>query len=82
MQEAYTFNTIEEYASYLKTHSESAAPIPKLTDQVAESVKQTLKRHSRDEINKAVNQAYEDVLVLFYLHQQVNSKHVSENRYC
>ena len=40
LQEAHAFNTIGEYVRHLKTQPESAAPINKLTDQVAESVKQ------------------------------------------
>ena len=44
-------------------------------------MKQTLKRQPRKEISKAVRQACKDVLFLFYLHQQVNAKLSSENRY-
>ena len=80
-QEAHGFNTIFEYIHYLKSQPDSAAPIPRLTDQVAEAVKQTLKGHPREEIDKAVRQAYKDVLFLFFLHQQVNRKLISEERY-
>ncbi len=80
-QEAHAFSTIEEYVSYLKTQPDGAAPIDKLTSQVYESVKQTLGRQPREEINKAVNQAYKDVLFLFYLHQQVNGKLLAEIQY-
>ena len=48
-----------------------------------ESVKQTLKRKPRQEIDIAVNQAYKDMLFLCYLRKQVNEKLISENRhYC
>ena len=80
-QEAHGFNTIFEYIHHLKSQPDSAAPIPRLTDQVAEAVKQTLKGHTREEIDKAVRQAYKDVLFLFFLHQQVNRKLISEERY-
>ena len=80
-QEANGFNTIFEYIHHLKSQPDSAAPIPRLTDQVAEAVKQTLKGHPREEIDKAVRQAYKDVLFLFFLHQQVNRKLISEERY-
>ena len=80
-QEAHGFNTIFEYVHHLKSQPDSAAPIPRLTDQVAEAVKQTLKGHRREEIDKAVRQAYKDVLFLFFLHQQVNRKLISEERY-
>ncbi len=80
-QEAHAFDDIQEYARHLRTLPDSAAPIPKLTAQVEEAVKQTLKGKPREEINKAVRQAYKDVLFLFFLHQQVNGKLLSENRY-
>ena len=80
-QEAHGFNTIFEYIHHLKSQPDSAAPIPRLTDQVAEAVKQTLKGHPQEEIDKAVRQAYKDVLFLFFLHQQVNRKLISEERY-
>ena len=80
-QEAHGFNAIFEYIHHLKSQPDSAAPIPRLTDQVAEAVKQTLKGHPREEIDKAVRQAYKDVLFLFFLHQQVNRKLISEERY-
>ena len=48
-----------------------------------ESVKQTLKRKPRQEIDIAMNQAYKDMLFLCYLRKQVNEKLISENRhYC
>ena len=60
VQEAHAFNTIEEYVHHLKTQLDSAAPINKLTTQVAESVNQTLKGQPREEINRAVYQAHKD----------------------
>ena len=80
-QEAHGFNTIFEYIHHLKSQPDSAAPIPRLTGQAAEAVKQTLKGHPREEVDKAVRQAYTDVLFLFFLHQQVNRKLISEERY-
>ena len=81
LQEAHSFNRIEEYAHHLKNQPDIAAPIDRLTMQVEEGVKQTLKGKPREEINKAVRQAYKDVLFLFFLHQQVNGKLLSEDRY-
>ena len=40
-----------------------------------------MKARPREEVNKAVNQAYKDVLFLFFLHQQVNGKLLQEERY-
>ena len=81
LQEAHAFNSIEEYVRHLKTQPDSAAPLYKLTSQVSEGVKQTLRGRPSEEIDKAVRQAYKDVLFLFFLHQQVNGKLLSENRY-
>ena len=80
-QEAHGFNTIFEYIHHLKGQPDSAAPIPRLTDQVAEAVKQTLKGQPREDINRAISQAYKDVLFLFFLHQQINGKLATEWRY-
>jgi len=81
LQEAHSFNGIKEYVISLKDQPDDAAPIPRLTAQVEEAVKQRLKGRPREEIDKAVRQAYKDVLFLFFLHQQVNGKLFSEERY-
>jgi len=81
LQEAHAFKNIEDYVRHLKKQTDSAAPLHKLPDQVAEGVKQTLKGKPREEIDRAVHQAYKDVLFLFFLHQQVNGKVVSEERH-
>ena len=81
LQEAHGFHTVEAFFSHLKTQPESGWPVAKLTERVAEAVKQTLKGKPREEISRAIRQAYKDVLFLFYLHQQVNSKLITEERY-
>lgn len=81
LQEAHAFKNIEEYVRHLKKQPDTEAPLHKLTDQVAGGVRQTLKGKPRKVINRAVRQAYRDVLFLFYLHQQVNSKVVTEGRH-
>ena len=62
LQEAHAFNGIEEYVRRLKTQADSAAPLYKLTSQVEEGVKITLKGKPREEIDRAVRQAHKDVL--------------------
>ena len=71
LQDAHGFNDIEAYVRHLKSQPDSAWPIDKLTTQVEEAVKQTLKGRPREEIDKAVRQAYKDVLFLFFLHQRI-----------
>ena len=65
LQEAHAFSGIEEYVRHLKDQPDSAAPLHKLTTQVAEGVKQTLNGKPRDEIDRSIRQAYKDVLFLF-----------------
>ena len=81
LQDAHSFIGIKEYVKSLKDQPDDAAPIPRLTDQVEEAIKQRLKARPREEVNKAVNQAYKDVLFLFFLHQQVNGKLLQEEPY-
>ncbi|MDA1129785.1 MAG: hypothetical protein O2913_13995 [Chloroflexi bacterium] len=81
LQETHAFNRMEEYVCHLKTQPDSAAPLHKLTIQVAEGVKQILKGKPKEEIDRAVRQAYKDVLFLFFLHQRVNGKLITEQRY-
>ena len=59
--------------------SQGAYPIDKLTTQVEAGVKQTRRGRPQEKIDRAVRQAYKDVLFLFYLHQQVNGKLVIES---
>jgi len=81
LREAHAFNGVVEYVRHLKGQPDSARPIDKLTAQVAEGVKQTLKGKPREEIDRAVRQAHRDVLFLFCLHQRVNGRLVSEERH-
>jgi len=81
LQEAHAFRGIEEYVRHLKTQPDNAAPLYKLPAQVEEGVKQTLKGKPREEIDRAVRQAYKDVLFLFFLHQRVNGKLITEERH-
>ena len=81
LHEAHSFHGIKEYARDPSDKPDSEAPIDKLTTQVADAVKQILKGQPREEINKAVRKVYRDVLFLFFLHQQVNGKLLTEERY-
>ncbi len=81
MQEAHNFETLCKYVAHVKTQPEDCAPIPRLANQVAQSVEKALKRKPKGEVWKAVRQAQKDVLFLFHLHQQVNAKFLSEERF-
>ena len=81
LQEAYGFNGIEEYVRHLKTQPDNAAPLYKLPSLVEEGVRRTLKGKPKEEIDLAINQAHKDILFLFFLHQRVNEKLITEDRY-
>ena len=81
LQEAHAFKSIEEYVRHLNKQPDSAAPLHKLTTLVSERVNRTRKGPPREEVDRAVLQAYKDVLFLFFLHQRVNGKLVIEERY-
>ena len=61
LQEAHAFNTIEAYVRHLKTQPDSAWPIDKLTTQVEETVKQTLKGKPREQGGVPIPQAQSDL---------------------
>ena len=81
MQEAHSFETLSKYAAHMKTQPDGQFPIPKLADQVAEAVEKALNGKPKEEVSRAVRQAQKDVCFLFHLHQQVNAKFLSEERY-
>ena len=81
MAEAHQFETLEEYAYYMKTQPDNAWPLRRLGDQMTASVEQALKRRPKEEINRAMRKADLDVLFLFYLHQQANCRSAEKERY-
>ncbi len=81
MAEAHQFQTLEEYASYIKTQPDDAWPLRRLIDQMTASVKQVLMGRSELVINQALRRADLDVLFLFYLHQQSNCRLAEKERY-
>ncbi len=79
IQEAHSFDSIEDYIGHLKTQPDSAWPMARLPDHVDAEVKERLKGKPREEINRAVRQAWRDVLFLFHLHQSVHRKISTEH---
>ena len=72
IQEAHAFHSVEDYVSDLMNQPKSAWPMVRLPDQVEAKVRESLKGQPKEEINRAVRQAWRDVLLLFHLHQQAN----------
>ncbi len=81
MVEAHNFGSLEEYAAHMKTQPDKAWPLRRLGDQMRAAVEQTLKSRPREEINRPQHQADLDVLFLFHLHQQANSRLAEKDRY-
>ena len=81
MAEAHQFGSLEEYARHMKTQPDNAWPLRRLGDQIRAAVEQTLKGRPKEEINRAQHQADLDVLFLFHLHQQANSRLAERDRY-
>ena len=81
MAEAHQFGSLEEYARHMKTQPDNAWPLRRLGDQMRAAVEQTLKGRPKEEINRAQHQADLDVLFLFHLHQQANSRLAERDRY-
>ena len=81
MAEAHQFQTLEEYACHMKTQPDNAWPLHRLGGQMTASVEQALKGKPREEINRAMGRADLDVLFLFFLHRQANSRVAEKDRY-
>ena len=78
MQEAHQQHTMEDYAKTLMAGPDSAWPIPRLTEHIAESVRKAMKGNLPEQVDRAVREAVRDVVFLFYLHQRCNEM-VAEN---
>ncbi len=81
MAEAHQFGSLEEYAAHMKTQPDNAWPLRRLGDQMRAAVEQAMKGRPREEINRAQRKADLDVVFLFFLHQQANSRLAEKDRY-
>lgn len=72
MEEAHQFPNMPEYARSLKDEPESAWPMAKLPNQVANATRAAMKGMPKEEVSTAVRDAVRDVVFLYHLHQRVN----------
>lgn len=80
LEEIREFRNPTEYVQFLRTQPESAAPMTRLTGQVGDSVRETMKGRPKELIVATVRRAVKDVVFLLKLHLQVNFKLLSEQR--
>jgi len=81
LQDAHSYNSVNEYVTYMSTQPEKAWPLARLPDQAASGVKQSLKGQPREKVDRAVHEAIKDVVFLFFLHQQLNRKLAEDSKF-
>lgn len=80
LEEIEQYNSVVELVAYLRTQSESAAPVTRLTRQVEDAVRKEMKGAKDNHVEVAVRKANRDVVFLIKLHHQVNAKVYAEQR--
>jgi hypothetical protein len=80
LQEIQQYRNPEEYLQFLRGQPESARPLYKMTKQISESVRASMKGQPQQVVESAVHRAVRDVCFLFKLHNQVNGYQITEER--
>ncbi len=80
LEEIERYNSVVELVAYLRTQSESAAPVTRLTRQVEDAVRKEMKGAKDNCVEVAVRKANRYVVFLIKLHHQVNAKVYAEQR--
>lgn len=80
MEQAHQYPSMYQYVMSLEGGPETAYPMYMLPNQVEKSVQTMMKGKPRLEVSRAIRSAVKDTVFLFHLHQQVNTKVLSEER--
>lgn len=80
LQEIRQYSNALEYAQFLSGQPESARPLYKITKQISQSVRESMKGQSQQAVENAVHRAKRDVCFLVKLQQQANGYHMTEER--
>ncbi len=80
LQEIRQYRNGWEYVNFLATQPESAAPIYKITKQISQTIRGSMKGQPQDIVENAVRRAVRDVYFLINLHHQVNGYAATEGR--
>ena len=79
MEQAHQYPSMYDYVMSLEGCPETAFPMYMLPSQVEKAVQSTMKGEPRHEVSGAIRSAVKDTIFLFHLHQQVNTKLMSEH---
>ena len=74
LQEIQPYQNAFEYVQFLRGQPESAAPITRLTEQIDNTVRDTMRGRPKQVVEPAVRAAVKDVVFLVKLHLQANFK--------
>ena len=80
LQEIQQYRNAEEYLQFLRGQPESARPLYKITKQINETIRASMKGQPQQVVENAVHRAGRDVCFLVKLHQQVNGYQMAEER--
>ncbi len=80
LQEIRQYRNGWEYAQFLASQPESAAPIYRITKQIDRNIREMMKGHPPQVVEGAVRRAVKDVYFLINLHHQVNGYAATEER--
>jgi hypothetical protein len=80
LQETQQYRNAEEYTQFLRGQPESARPLYKITKQISQTTRQSMKDRPKEVVEDAVNRGVRDVCFLIKLHHQVNAYQMTEER--
>ena len=80
LREAHQFDSMRAYARWLAGQPDAAAPLPRLQDLIVPAVEHATKGERPIDRAAAVRAALHEVGFLFFLHQQANTRILSEAR--
>jgi len=80
LQEIQQYRNVEEYLQFLRGQPESARPLYKITKQISQTTRDSLKGQPQQAVENAVHRAGRDACFLVKLQQQVNGYQMTEER--
>jgi len=80
LQEIQQYRNAEEYTQFLRGQPESARPLYKITKQISQTTRDSMKGQPQQVVENAVYRATRDVCFLVKLQQQVNGYQMTEER--
>src|SRR5208283_6239204 len=78
LKEIQQYRNAEEYAQFLRGQPESARPLYRITKQISQTTRESMKGRPQQVVENAVYRATRDVCFLVKLQQQVNAYQMTE----